>query len=102
MSSNSPRDLSRTEVAQSHRAIYQAGWAYAHKSPTWHDVNAYGRTACGHQFNPRLATWCQSGALPLVDERCKVCEARRVRAEAEAAEQARLAHATRHQLSFGF
>lgn len=40
--------------------------------------------------------------LPLVDERCRRCEARRARREANAAEQARIKYATRHQLSFDF
>lgn len=95
MFSDSPRDLSR-------RPIYQGGWAYAHKSPKWHYIDAYSRTFCGHHFNPRLATWCQSGGVPLLAERCKVCEARRAKAAATATGQARLAHAARQQLSFAF
>lgn len=95
-----PRNLSRTELAHCGSPSSRFGWAYAHKSPTWHDVDAYGMTACGHRFRSRLATWCLLGMLPLVDERCRRCEARRARREA--AEQARIRYATRHQLSFDF
>lgn len=45
--------------------------------------------------------WSSLGMLPLVDERCRNCEARRARSEA-AAEQARIKYATRYQLSFDF
>lgn len=80
----------------------RAGWAYAYKSPVWHEVTSTGRTSCGRIFNSHKATWCQAGGLPLEVERCQKCEARRARREAAAAEQARIEHETRDQLSFAF
>ncbi len=59
-------------------------------------------TACGHRFRAQLAKWCPSGMLPLIDERCRRCEAIRARTEAAAAELARVKYATRNQLSFDF
>lgn len=96
-----PRNLSRTELAQRGSPGSRFGWAYAHKSPAWHNVDAYGMTACGHRFRARLATWCSLGMLLLVDERYRRYEGHRARSEA-AAELARIKYATRHQLSFDF
>lgn len=99
------RNLSRTEQAAARRrgfGDHRTGWAYAYKSPVWHEIDHYGQTGCGRIFRSTRATWCRPDWLPLECERCRRCEARRVRAEAEAAEQARIKHETRHQLTLAF
>lgn len=94
--------LSRTQAAHRGSPYLQPGWAYAHKSQVWHQVDAYGRTSCGHEFNTRLATWCPSHQLPNEAGRCQRCEASRARLAAQATEQARIKHETRHQLTLTF
>lgn len=99
-----PRNLSRTETAilRRGRGDRRTGWAYAYKSPVWHEIDRYGQTGCGRIFRGNRATWCPPGQLPIEIERCQRCEARRAKAEAAAAEQARIKYETRHQLTLDF
>ena len=99
-----PRNLSRTEAATAKygNGDHRTGWAYALGSPVWHHIDCHGLTACGRRFNSHRATWCPAKALPNEIERCQRCEARRAKAEAAAAEQARITYETRDQLTLEF
>ena len=99
-----PRNLSRTEAAAARRGNgdHRTGWAYAYKSPVWHEIDRYGQTGCGRNFNSQRASWCPPGGLPNEIERCQRCEARRAKAAAASAEQARIKHETRWQLTLDF
>lgn len=99
-----PSNLSRTEAAAARRGNgnHRTGWAYAHKSPVWHEIDRFGQTGCGRIFNSNKATWCQAGGLPMEVERCQKCEARRAKREAAAAEQDRIKYETRDQFTLDF
>lgn len=105
LSAYGSKELSRTQSIAGellHSGQRRTGWAYAYKSPVWHEINSLGRTSCGRIFNSHRATWCQEGTLPNEIERCTKCEASRAKHEAAEAEQARIKHETRQQLSLEF